>query len=82
MPGLDRTGPMGNGPMTGRRLGYCSGYVGTQKPSETNQNEITNTNEPLLGFGRRFWPRGGWRGFGFGSGRGRGFGGGGRRRFL
>ena len=26
MPGGDRTGPMGYGPMTGRTAGYCSGY--------------------------------------------------------
>jgi hypothetical protein len=26
MPGRDRTGPMGEGPMTGRRAGYCGGY--------------------------------------------------------
>lgn len=26
MPGGDRTGPMGAGPMTGRGLGYCVGY--------------------------------------------------------
>ncbi|MDG6225517.1 MAG: DUF5320 domain-containing protein [Candidatus Thermoplasmatota archaeon] len=25
MPGGDRTGPWGQGPMTGRRMGYCSG---------------------------------------------------------
>ncbi|OYT44383.1 hypothetical protein B6U90_05435 [Thermoplasmatales archaeon ex4484_6] len=25
MPGGDRTGPEGRGPMTGRRLGYCTG---------------------------------------------------------
>ncbi|MEE4198502.1 MAG: DUF5320 domain-containing protein [Bacteroidales bacterium] len=25
MPGGDRTGPMGQGPMTGRRMGFCSG---------------------------------------------------------
>lgn len=24
MPGGDRTGPMGNGPMTGRCMGYCA----------------------------------------------------------
>ena len=28
MPGGDRTGPNGYGPMTGRRMGYCSGYQG------------------------------------------------------
>ena len=26
MPGGDRTGPMGAGPMTGRRAGYCAGF--------------------------------------------------------
>jgi len=26
MPGGDRTGPTGMGPMTGRRAGYCAGY--------------------------------------------------------
>jgi hypothetical protein len=26
MPGGDGTGPMGQGPMTGRRMGYCAGY--------------------------------------------------------
>ena len=26
MPGGDRTGPRGFGPMTGRRAGYCAGY--------------------------------------------------------
>jgi len=28
MPGGDRTGPMGAGPMTGRAAGYCAGYPG------------------------------------------------------
>ena len=26
MPYGDRTGPSGEGPMTGRRMGYCAGY--------------------------------------------------------
>jgi len=26
MPGGDRTGPMGFGPMTGRAVGFCAGY--------------------------------------------------------
>lgn len=26
MPGGDRTGPMGMGPMSGRAAGYCAGY--------------------------------------------------------
>ena len=25
MPGMNKMGPMGNGPMTGRRMGNCSG---------------------------------------------------------
>lgn len=25
MPAGDRTGPLGHGPLTGRRMGYCSG---------------------------------------------------------
>jgi hypothetical protein len=27
MPGGDRTGPMGSGPMTGRGAGYCAGNI-------------------------------------------------------
>lgn len=27
MPGGDRTGPMGAGPMTGRGAGYCAGFA-------------------------------------------------------
>ena len=26
MPGGDRTGPMGSGPMTGRQAGFCAGF--------------------------------------------------------
>ncbi|MBN1908636.1 MAG: DUF5320 domain-containing protein [Pirellulales bacterium] len=54
MPGGDRTGPMGQGPMTGRGAGYCAGYPvpGTM-------------NGPGRGFGRGFG-----RGGGFGGGRG------------
>ena len=61
MPGRDRTGPLGMGPMTGRRAGYCTG----------------NATPGYAGYqGRDFgdWGRGYCRsrnGFG---GRGRGFG--------
>lgn len=59
MPGGDRTGPMGMGPMTGRAAGYCSGY---SLPGYMNP-------VPGRGFGR------GWgRGLGRGRGWGRGFG--------
>jgi len=51
MPGGDRTGPRGMGPMTGRAAGYCAGY-GT--PGYMNP-----------GYGRGFGAWG--RGFGFGG---------------
>jgi hypothetical protein len=52
MPGGDRTGPAGMGPMTGRAAGYCAGY-----PAPGFMN-------PVPGGG--FWGRGrgggrGWR---------------------
>lgn len=64
MPGGDRTGPMGMGPMTGRGAGYCAGYGG---PGYVNPI-------PRGGFGRG-WRRGG-RGGGWGRGWGGGWGGG------
>ncbi|OAA31606.1 hypothetical protein AT15_05915 [Kosmotoga arenicorallina S304] len=76
MPGFDRTGPMGEGPMTGRGLGYCA------RPG---------TGVYAYGYNRRwFWPgrsffgmrgprlawRHGWfgRGYNYGRGFGRGYG--------
>ncbi len=59
MPGGDRTGPGGMGPMTGRGAGFCAG---NSAPGFANQ-----------GFGR-FFPGGGrGRGGGGGGGRGRGW---------
>jgi len=65
MPGGDRTGPMGQGPMTGRALGYCAG---NNMPGYAN-------SWPRGGFGRGFGRGfgGGW-GRGFGRGRGMGWG--------
>lgn len=61
MPGGDRTGPMGQGPMTGRALGYCAGY---DRPGYAN-------SWPRGGFGRGFgWGRGMGRGRGWGRGMG------------
>ena len=60
MPGGDRTGPIGRGPMTGRALGFCVGYP--------NPGYSTNPGYSR-GFGRG-WGRGFGRGF---WGRGRGF---------
>lgn len=60
MPGGDRTGPMGMGPMTGRGLGYCAG---AGAPGYVN---------PAPGLGRGFGGGWGWWGRGRGGG-GRGW---------
>ena len=56
MPGGDRTGPMGMGPMTGRAAGYCAGYG---MPGYMN---------PIPGDGYGGWGRGFWGGRGRGRG--------------
>jgi len=61
MPGGDRTGPAGMGPMTGRAAGYCAGY-----PVPGYMNPV-----PGYGFGRGLG-RGFRRGLGFRGSRGRG----------
>jgi hypothetical protein len=54
MPGGDRTGPWGAGPMTGRAAGYCAGY---SVPGYTN---------PVFGRGFGAGWGGGWgRGWGY-----------------
>ena len=58
MPGGDRTGPMGSGPMTGRRAGFCAGY------------SIPGYSNPVSGRGFFGYGRGG---YGRGRGLGRGF---------
>jgi len=58
MPGGDRTGPLGEGPMTGRQLGYGAGY-----------NSPGFTKGPGGGLGRGFFGRGSR----FGRGYRRGF---------
>jgi len=55
MPRGDRTGPRGEGPMTGRAAGLCGGY-----PAPGFANPVS---------GRRFWGAGG-PGGSFGRGRG------------
>jgi len=75
MPNLDRTGPQGQGPMTGRRMGRCSNNK-TTKTSDTTEKS-TGENEILYGVGRGGRPWGGGMGRCFGGGRWRGWG---RRR--
>ncbi|MBD3423181.1 MAG: hypothetical protein GF417_01900 [Candidatus Latescibacteria bacterium] len=65
MPGGDRSGPRGMGPMTGRGAGYCTG------------NNVPGYMNPYPGggFGRgRGWGMGRGGGFGWGRGYGRGWG--------
>jgi hypothetical protein len=64
MPGGDRTGPLGWGPMTGRGAGYCAGY-----PVPGYLNPIPGRG--WFGVSRGGFPRGGGRGHAFGGGRGR-----------
>ena len=66
MPRGDRTGPHGEGPMTGRRLGFCAG-------KERPGFDATPGNFGQ-GYGRRFGRGFGWgrrmgNGFGYGPGR-------------
>lgn len=68
MPGRDKRGPEGRGPMTGRGLGPCAG---PERREETGTEELPRRGG---GFGRGFGRgRGGGAGRG-GRGRGRGFG--------
>ncbi len=59
MPGGNGTGPLGQGPMTGRAAGFCAGY---QVPGYANPVG----GRGFFGRGRGFGGRGG----GFGRGRG------------
>ena len=73
MPGFNQTGPMGQGPMTGRKMGRCANGGENLKNDTDNLNENVNENMPENFQGR---------GFGFGQGRGRrGFGMGRQNRF-
>ena len=65
MPGLDGTGPMGAGPMTGGARGYCNPAGAVYRPGFGQG----------FGYGRGFGRgRGFGAGFGAGYGRGRGYG--------
>jgi len=78
MPGLNGTGPVGNGPMSGRRFGRCrmaNVPAATAQPAhDENGRAMTMTqaseqNNPVCGRGRGGIPCGCGRGFGFGGGR-------------
>jgi hypothetical protein len=60
MPRGDRTGPFGEGPKTGRQMGYCTGH---QSPGFASMQK--NWRGIGMGYGRGFG-----RGFGGGFGQG------------
>jgi len=64
MPGFNQTGPMGQGPMTGRKMGRCS------SPENTPQNRTAQANDNANDVQAETF-----QGRGFGRGRGRGKGG-------
>jgi len=67
MPNFNQSGPMGQGPMTGRRMGRCTNNSANLKKDDASTPENPIENQSLQ-------QRGG-RGFGFGrGGRGRGLG--------
>jgi len=88
MPGFDRTGPRGMGPMTGGGRGWCNpytpwyaGYGAYRPPSAVPVRPyggylpFYGPGRPRWGLGRGFGGRGlglGWR-RGWGRGRGRGW---------
>ena len=72
MPRLNRRGPNGDGPMTGRRMGRCNPDNKGQTDDEFLQNKVEPTkdqNNILIGrgLGRA---RGFGKGFGLGGGKG------------
>ncbi len=64
MPGGDRTGPMGQGPFTGRGSGYCRGFnsPGFTKGYEKGRGRESGRDYPFS------YERGSRRGFHFGRG--------------
>ena len=86
MPGLDKTGPDGQGPMTGRKMGKCTNFGAASKDKTKSDTQETDDAKEEQGRRRFGWGRGigragGGRGWGRGWGRGRGGGMGNRHRF-
>jgi len=80
MPAGDRTGPMGQGPMTGRGAGFCAGFGVPGYANWPGLGGFLSRFRPFGLFGRGAAPvagfrrgRGRGRGSGRGGGRGRGW---------
>jgi hypothetical protein len=65
MPGFNQKGPMGEGPMTGRKMGRCTNFGDASTIEPTAPHSEKNLDQPF-GTGRR------GSGLGRGCGRGRG----------
>ena len=61
MPGGDRSGPMGQGPVTGRGLGFCTGY---ESAGFTKGAGYGSGRRFGMGRGMRYGRGGGGRGLG------------------
>jgi len=72
MPGFDQTGPLGQGPMTGRRLGRCTNYGAGFRNSAAETKADPNRTQSENFLGRGFGFGRGMSGHGLGMGRGRG----------
>ena len=74
MPGFNQKGPMGQGPMSGKKMGKCTNFGANAKlvtsAVNTTQTETLPENNTGKGFG-----------FGKGMGQGRGMGMGRQHRF-
>jgi len=67
MPRLDKTGPEGQGPMTGRKMGKCTNFGGKGKAQEgATANDVENIH-PGRGLGRGLGLKRGGRGRGLGQ---------------
>ena len=52
MPNFNQTGPMGQGPMTGRRMGRCTNYGANLKKDTTPGNESHPADDYPTEWGR------------------------------
>jgi len=69
MAGFNQRGPMGQGPMTGRKMGRCTNFGANNQNDISPINENTNQNVPAGGFGRGRGLGRGQGGLGMGMGR-------------
>ncbi len=72
MPGFDRTGPEGRGPMTGWRRGYCAGTRPRNDDDERRRDIDEVRGEHLDGPAEPWYGPGTEAGYGSGPGYGRG----------